>query len=70
MDTGCSAKNLKIESFAVDADGIRTRDKLNFVEAVTAAMELKLKSPHSYIRVCDSNEPTATPSHQNTTVAA
>lgn len=70
MDTGYSAKNFKIESFAVDVDGIRTLDKLNFVEAVTAAMELKLKSLHSYIRVCASNEPIATPNHQNTTIAA
>lgn len=60
----------KIESFAVDIDGVRKLDQLSFVAAIKAAMEFRLKLPDSCIHVCDASEPPMASSHLSAPVAA
>ena len=61
MDTDGSAKSSNIEYFAVDVDGVRKRDQLNFVAAVHAALEFRQTLPNSRVHVCDVDAPPIAP---------
>ena len=61
MDTDGAAKSSNIEYFAVDVDGVRKRDQLNFAAAVQAAMEFRQTLPNSSIHVCDVDAPPIAP---------
>jgi len=70
MENGRSIVVSKIESYAVDIDGVRRIEHQSFVEAVKAAMEFRQKLPASQIKVCDASEPTAVSDRKNAPVAA
>jgi len=61
MDTESSAKSSNIEYFAVDVDGIRKRNQLNFSAAVDAAMKFRRSLPNSRIHVCEVDAPPIAP---------
>jgi hypothetical protein len=61
MDTDGETKWSKIEYFAVDVDGVRKRDQLNFAAAVQAAMEFRQRLPKSIVHVCDADAPSIAP---------
>ena len=60
----------RIESYAVDVNGVRKSDNLKFVDAVTLALRYKQQMPSSYIKVCDSKEPVERSIGENAVVAA
>jgi hypothetical protein len=60
----------KIESYALEVDGVRKSDGHSFVEAVRLALEIKQKSSDCKVRVCDASEPVETSRDDKTRVAA
>jgi hypothetical protein len=61
MDTKESTNSLKIEKFAVDVDGVRKRDQLDFSAAVSVAMEYRQTLPGRHIHVSDADAPPVAP---------
>jgi len=60
----------KIESYAVEIDGVRVLDNQNFVEAVRVALEIKQKFSDRIVKVCDASEPAQTSRDVKMPVAA
>jgi hypothetical protein len=70
MDAIRTTNPTKIESYAVEVDGVRELDERSFLEAISVAMEIKQKSPERKVRVCDASEPAQTSRREKTPVAA
>jgi hypothetical protein len=70
MDTVRTTNPTKIESYAIEVDGVRELENLSFVEAVGLAMGIKQKTPDRKIRVCDASEPAQTSRGEKTPIAA
>ena len=64
-EMGCSMNEVlstgtqKIESYAVDVDGLRKLEHGTFAQAVAVALELRQTFPTSKISVCDASAPTS-----------
>jgi hypothetical protein len=63
-------RTTKIESYAIEVDGVRQLDDRSFVKAVRVALEIKQKSPDRRVRVCDASEPAQASRGEITPVAA
>jgi hypothetical protein len=61
MGTKESTKGLRIEKFAVDVDGVRKCDQLDFPAAVSVAMEYRQTLPSRHIHVSDADAPPIAP---------
>jgi hypothetical protein len=61
MDTNGSTKRSKIEKFAVDVDGVRKYDQLDFSAAVSVAMEYRQTFSSRHIHVADADAPPIAP---------
>lgn len=57
MNEALSTDTRKIESYAVDVDGLRKLEHGTFSQAVATAMELRKEFPNSKISVCDASAP-------------
>ena len=68
--TAGSNGHTKIESYAVEVDGIRKSDNLTFFEAVKTGLQYRQELPNSRIKVCDSHDRSETENVGDTSVAA
>ena len=57
MNEALATDTRKIESYAVDVDGLRKFEHGTFAQAVATAMALRQGFPNSKISVCDATAP-------------